>query len=41
VLRNFLAHPFIYASRQFQRSNEAAARSNLKRSMALLDDGLD
>ena len=40
VLRNFLARPFIYASPQFQRSHEAAARSNLKRSLALLDDGL-
>jgi predicted metal-dependent HD superfamily phosphohydrolase len=40
VLRNFLARPFIYASPQFQRSREAAARSNLKRSLALLDDGL-
>ena len=40
VLRNFLARPFIYASPQFQRSHEATARSNLKRSLALLDDGL-
>jgi len=40
VLRNFLARPFIYASPQFQRSHEAAARSNLKRSLALLDDSL-
>ena len=40
VLRNFLARPFIYASPQFQRSYEAAARSNLKRSLALLEDGL-
>jgi predicted metal-dependent HD superfamily phosphohydrolase len=40
VLRNFLARPFIYASPQFQRSHEAAARSNLKRSLALLDGGL-
>ena len=40
VLRNFLARPFIYASPQFQRSHEVAARSNLKRSLALLDDSL-
>jgi predicted metal-dependent HD superfamily phosphohydrolase len=40
VLRNFLARPFIYASPQFRRSHEAAARSNLTRSLALLDDGL-
>jgi predicted metal-dependent HD superfamily phosphohydrolase len=40
VLRNFLARPFIYASPQFQHSHEAAARSNLKRSLALLGEGL-
>jgi predicted metal-dependent HD superfamily phosphohydrolase len=40
VLRNFLARPFIYASPQFRRSHEAAARSNLKRSLALLDDAI-
>jgi predicted metal-dependent HD superfamily phosphohydrolase len=40
VLRNFLARPFIYASPQFRDSHEAAARSNLKRSLALLEDGL-
>jgi predicted metal-dependent HD superfamily phosphohydrolase len=40
VLRNFLARPFIFASPQFQRSHEAAARSNLKRSLAMLEDGL-
>jgi predicted metal-dependent HD superfamily phosphohydrolase len=40
VLRNFLTRPFIYASPQFQRSHEAAARSNLKRSLALLNGGL-
>jgi len=40
VLRNFLARPFIYASPQFKRSHEVAARSNLTRSLALLDDGL-
>jgi predicted metal-dependent HD superfamily phosphohydrolase len=40
VLRNFLARPFIYASPQFQRSHEAAARSNLMRSLALLDHDL-
>jgi predicted metal-dependent HD superfamily phosphohydrolase len=40
VLRNFLARPCIYASPQFRRSHEAAARSNLTRSLALLDDGL-
>jgi predicted metal-dependent HD superfamily phosphohydrolase len=40
VLANFLARPFIYASPQFRRSHEAAARSNLKRSLALLEDGL-
>lgn len=39
VLRNFLARPFIYASPQFQLSHEAAARSNLKRSLAMLDTG--
>jgi predicted metal-dependent HD superfamily phosphohydrolase len=38
VLHNFLARPFIYASLQFQRSHEAAARLNLKRSLALLKD---
>jgi len=38
VLRNFLARPFIYASPQFQRSHEEVARSNLKRSLALLDE---
>jgi predicted metal-dependent HD superfamily phosphohydrolase len=37
VVRNFLARPFIYASPQFRRSHEAAARSNLTRSLALLD----
>jgi len=41
VLRNFLARPFIYASPHFQHSHEAAARSNLKRSLALLGEGLD
>ena len=40
VLRNFLARPFIFASPQFQRSHEAAARSNLKRSLAFLNNGL-
>jgi predicted metal-dependent HD superfamily phosphohydrolase len=40
VLRNFLARPFIYASPQFRRSHEAAARLNLRRSLSLLDDGL-
>src|SRR5215813_15092507 len=40
VLRNFLARPYIYASPQFQRSHEAAARSNLKRSLAFLNNGL-
>jgi len=40
VLRNFLARPCIYASPQFQRSHEAAARSNLKRSLAFLNNGL-
>jgi predicted metal-dependent HD superfamily phosphohydrolase len=39
VVRNFLARPFIYASPQFRRSHEAAARSNLTRSLALLDEG--
>ena len=37
VLRNFLARPFIYASPPFQRSHEAAARSNLERSLASLE----
>jgi len=36
VLRSFLARPFIYASPQFRASREAAARSNLMRSLALL-----
>jgi predicted metal-dependent HD superfamily phosphohydrolase len=40
VLRNFLARPFIYASPQFRRSHEAAARLNLRRSLSSLDHGL-
>ena len=40
VLRSFLARPFIYASPQFQRSHEAAARLNLERSLASLEGGL-
>ena len=37
VLRSFLARPFIYASPQFQRSHEAAARSNLMQSLTALE----
>jgi predicted metal-dependent HD superfamily phosphohydrolase len=37
VLRKFLARPFIYASPQFRRTHEEAARSNLTRSLAALD----
>jgi predicted metal-dependent HD superfamily phosphohydrolase len=37
VLRGFLAGPFIYATLQFRKSHEAAARSNLTRSLASLD----
>ena len=37
VLRSFLARPFIYASPQFRASREAAARSNLMQSLALLE----
>ena len=37
VLRNFLARPFIYATPQFRKSHEAAARSNLTRSLARLE----
>jgi predicted metal-dependent HD superfamily phosphohydrolase len=37
VLRNFLARPFIYATPQFRSSHEAAARSNLTRSLARLE----
>jgi predicted metal-dependent HD superfamily phosphohydrolase len=40
VLRSFLARRFIYVSPKFQRSHEAAARSNLERSLASLEDGL-
>jgi len=40
VLRNFLARPNIYASSQFQRSHEAAARANLKRSLTSLNSGI-
>jgi predicted metal-dependent HD superfamily phosphohydrolase len=39
VLRSFLARPFIYASPQFQRSHEAAARSNLMQSLTSLEAG--
>ena len=37
VLRSFLARPFIYATPQFRESHEAAARSNLTRSLARLE----
>jgi predicted metal-dependent HD superfamily phosphohydrolase len=37
VLRSFLVRPTIYASPQFRGSHEAAARSNLKRSLESLD----
>jgi predicted metal-dependent HD superfamily phosphohydrolase len=40
VLRNFLARPFIYATRQFRKSHEAPARSNLSRSLARLEGNL-
>jgi len=36
VLRNFLARPQIYATPQFRKSHEAAARANLMRSLARL-----
>ena len=39
VLRRFLARPFIYNSTQFRRTHEAAARSNLARSLAALGAG--
>ena len=39
VLRSFLVRPFIYASPQFQRSHEEAARSNLMQSLAALEAG--
>ena len=39
VLRSFLARPFIYATPQFRKSHEAAARSNLTRSLARLERG--
>jgi predicted metal-dependent HD superfamily phosphohydrolase len=37
VLRNFLVRPFIYATPQFRKSREVAARSNLMRSLARLE----
>ena len=37
VLRKLLARPFIYATPQFRLSHEAAARSNLRRSVARLE----
>jgi len=36
MLRNFLARPQIYATPQFRKSHEAAARANLMRSLARL-----
>jgi predicted metal-dependent HD superfamily phosphohydrolase len=40
VLRNFLGRPFIYGTTQFRKSHEAAARSNLTRSLARLEGNL-
>jgi predicted metal-dependent HD superfamily phosphohydrolase len=40
VLRNFLARPFIYGTTEFRKSHEAAARSNLTRSLARLEGNL-
>lgn len=37
ALRSFLARPFIYATTQFRKSHEAAARENLTRSLARLE----
>ena len=37
VLRSFLARPIIYATPRFRKSHEAAARSNLTRSLASLE----
>jgi predicted metal-dependent HD superfamily phosphohydrolase len=39
VLRSFLARPSIYATPQFRKSHEAAARSNLTRSLTGLEKG--
>jgi predicted metal-dependent HD superfamily phosphohydrolase len=41
VLRRFLARPSIYTSPQFHRTHEAAARSNLARSLTSLTAGSD
>jgi predicted metal-dependent HD superfamily phosphohydrolase len=38
VLAGFLARPAIYATAQFRASHEAAARRNLERAIARLDD---
>jgi predicted metal-dependent HD superfamily phosphohydrolase len=37
VLRSFLARPFVYATFEFRKSHEAAARANLLRSLARLE----
>jgi predicted metal-dependent HD superfamily phosphohydrolase len=41
VLAGFLSRPSIYATGRFQASHEAAARRNLKRAIARLEDGND